>query len=281
MLPEYHEDNNPIYSILPEEFESQMAFLREAGIRSLSLQEYGEVARGLRPAEGSSIVVTFDDGYADNYRIAWPIAKKYNIKINLFVCTQYAGLERPIVMKKDGYLTLSRCARSMEVGARVHSHISKFPHLWRPLTWQELHTMKDAGVEIGFHSHSHRQLALLNPEEITSDLYQGMTIFEKHLGSRPQFFAIPYGGYESYNPQVIAVLKRFGLDFIFAAHLGRANLPSAQTIFPRLSIYQEDNLAIFQRKILGEYDWMGDLAMVRIRSAWFCQKIKPVLRPSG
>lgn len=279
VLPEYLEGDRSIYAILPEQFESQMTYLREAGVKSLSLQEYAEIARGLRTTEGESVVITFDDGYADNYSVAWPIAKKYNIKINLFVCTEYVGLENSILMTQDGYLTPSKCELSRGIGARAQSHIREFPHLWRPLTWQELRRMKDAGVQIGFHSHSHRRLSLLKPEEITTDIDKGIAVFEKQLGYRPQFFAFPYGGYDSYNLQVVAALQRSGLDFIFATHLGRANLPSAQTIFPRLSISQADNLTIFQRKIFGGYDWLGHLQWFEHLGTKFCQKIKTVLRP--
>jgi biofilm PGA synthesis N-glycosyltransferase PgaC len=279
VLPEYLEDSNPIYTILPEQFESQMAFLKEAGFESLSLQEYTEIARGLRQAAERSVLITFDDGYADNYRIAWPIAAKYDIKINLFICPQLVGSANPIVMIQDGYVTPANFAWSEEAGERVQAHIKKFPQLWKPLTWEELAEMKGYGVNLGFHSHSHRNLALLPLEEIATDITTGSAIFEKHLGYRPQFFAYPYGGYDAYNSQVTATLERLGLNFIFAAHLGRAKLPSAKTVFPRILIYQEDNLAVFQRKIFGQYDWLGQIQGLEHLTRVAAKKISSVLMP--
>jgi peptidoglycan/xylan/chitin deacetylase (PgdA/CDA1 family) len=280
VLPEYLEDSNPIYTILPEQFASQMAFLREAGVKSLSLQEYAEIARGLRRPPERSVLITFDDGYADNYSIAWPVATEYGMKINLFICTQLVGVPRPMVMMPDGYITPSDSAWSREVGERVQSHLKKFPRLWRPLTWEELAEMKSSGVELAFHSHSHRNLTLVTSEEIAADITTGSAIFEKHLGYRPQFFAYPYGGYEAYNFQVTATLERFGLKLIFAAHLGRAKVPSAQTVFQRISIYQEDNLAVFQRKVFGHYDWLGQIQWLERLTRVASKKISSALQPS-
>jgi peptidoglycan/xylan/chitin deacetylase (PgdA/CDA1 family) len=257
VLPDFIEAvNDPIYTLLPDQFESQMAFLAEEGFNSLSLQEVADIARGSYPLKKRSVLITFDDGYADNYYIAWPIAKKYGIKLNLFICTSNIGTIDPILFYNDGYLT-TKVSEPAEGGiSKVQSHIHDFPHLWRPLNWQELHTMKDAGVQIGFHSHGHRRLSLLTQEELVNDITTGLEVFETKLGYRPQFCAFPYGGYDSYNPSILAVLRRFGLDFNFATHLGRAKLPSAQPIFPRFLVYQQDNLAIFQRKIFGGYDWL-------------------------
>jgi peptidoglycan/xylan/chitin deacetylase (PgdA/CDA1 family) len=274
VLPEYREGRHPIYTVFPEQFASQMAFLREAGFASLSLTDYAEIAGGWRPPPQRAVLITFDDGYADNYHLAWPIAARYAMQINLFVCTRLVGLGEAIVMTEDGYVSSVLAPPEME--GRGLSHLQKFPHLWRPLTWQELAEMQDSGVEIGFHGHGHRNMASLTAEEITADIAAGITVFERQLGYRPQFFAFPYGGYDSYNPEVVGVIRRFGLDFMFAAHLGRARFPSAPTVLPRLPIYQEDNLAVFQRKIFGGYDWVGQIQRLEHLMRLAARKVKPV-----
>ncbi len=274
VLPDYIETSDPIYTILPEQFESQMAFLANKGFNSLSLQEFAGIVRGSRPLIDRSVLLTFDDGYTDTYAIAWPIAKKYHIKINIFICTGYIGLAQPIFMREDGYLVVKNSALGSEEHTGWQSHLRKFPQLWRPLTWGELREMKEAGVQIGFHSHSHRNLALLTPGEMVNDIATGVSIWERELGDRPKFFALPYGWYDSYTPEVIAILKNFGLELIFTAHLGRFHRFGDQPVCPRISIYQEDNLEVFQRKLLGAYDWLGQIQRGEHMMREFFRKMK-------
>jgi peptidoglycan/xylan/chitin deacetylase (PgdA/CDA1 family) len=268
VLPDYIEGDDPIYTVLPEQFESQMAFLAEAGFVSLSLQEYTETARGDRRPAKRSVLITFDDGYADNYKIAWPIAKKYQVKINLFLCTSYLNQANPLVMSQDGYQIVRDYSPHLEGHSTLQKHIMNFPHLWRPLNWQEIREMHESGVEIGFHSHSHRNLALLSPAELATDIATGLLILQRELGYRPGCFALPYGWYDSYNSEVISILRNYGMPTIFSCHLGRSQISAPQPAYPRLTIYQEDDLSVFQRKLWGAYDWLARLERweYRVRS---------------
>lgn len=252
VLPEFIENiKDPIYTLLPEQFESHMAFLAGQGFNSLSLQEFTDMARGSRSLKKQSVLVTFDDGYADNYYIAWPIAKKYKIKLNLFICTSNINSTDPIIFHNDGYLSTPDKGES-----KVQSHIRDFPHLWRPLNWQELREMRDSGIQIGFHSHRHRRLSLLTLEELVTDLATGLAVFEKNLGYRPRFFALPYGWHDSYTPHVIHLLRSLSLDSIFTTHMKLARLPCSQFIFPRITILQQDSQKTFKHKLMGAYDWV-------------------------
>ncbi len=259
VLPDYIEGDDPIYSVLPEQFESQMAFLAEAGFISLSLQEYAETARGARRPAKRSVLITFDDGYADNYKIAWPIAKKYKVKINLFLCTSYINQVNPLAMTNDGYQIVTDCTPWLEGYNTLQEHMMRFPHLWRPLNWAEIREMHESGVQMGFHSHGHRNLVLLSPEELATDIATGLSILQQELGYRPGCFALPYGWHDSYNSEIISILKNFGMHTIIACHLGMFQTPATQPVYPRLAIYQEDDLRAFQRKLLGAYDWLARL----------------------
>jgi peptidoglycan/xylan/chitin deacetylase (PgdA/CDA1 family) len=259
ILPEFIEDNSqPIYTVSPEQFESQMAFLADNGFTSLSLDEYALMAKGLHPITERCVLINFDDSYADNYEIAWHIAQRYNIKMNLFICTDYIGQSTPIIMLQDGYISAnSDFIRKNET--YIKYHITKFPHLWRPLNWLELREMQNSGVQIGSHSHSHRNLALLTSDEIIADIKTSLTLIARELDYQTKYFAIPYGAYEHYTPEVISILNSFSFDLIFSTHLGRARLPSNGLPFPRILIHQQDNLMVFQRKLFGAYDLVAPI----------------------
>jgi peptidoglycan/xylan/chitin deacetylase (PgdA/CDA1 family) len=250
-----------IWSILPEQFETQLTLLRDEGFTTLSLTEFERMARGLSPVQERAVLLTFDDGFADNYEIAWNIAQKFNAKINLFICPEYVGLPHPVFMRPNGYEAADAALLGIN-SESVRRHLKKFPHLWKPLTWRELREMQDAGVQIGLHSQNHRNLARLTPQELVTDTSIGLAVMEQELGQRPRYFALPYGCYEHYTPQVIATLMSLGLELIFAAHAGLARLPSRQSLFPRILITQQDNRDTFRQKICGVYDWWEEISRI-------------------
>jgi len=274
VLPELIDDEScPIWSILPEQFESQVRFFTEEGFNTLSLGEYDRIAKGLDPIMERSVLITFDDGFVDNYAIVWEIARKYHIKINLFICPSYIGMMHPILVGQDGYVAANSAPQKRSEEA-VRHHITKFPQLWRPLTWQELREMQESGVQIGLHSYSHRNLALLKPEEIVADIGTGLAIMERELGQRPKYFALPYGWYDHYTSEIISILQSFSLELIFAAHLGRARLPSTQPVVPRILISHQDDMAIFQQKLFGAYDYWEQTRRMKYVITRFLRKSK-------
>jgi len=222
VLPELLEDeNNPVYTLLPEQFEAQLAFLVQEGFVSLSLDEFGEMARGLKPAPSRVVLLTFDDGYADFHAVAWPLAQKYNVKLNLFISTGLIGQSGPVIMTQNGYRFHSGEGPSLY----YQGHLEKFPHLWRPLTWEEVREMGRTGVGFGLHGHTHRNLVDLDKTELVEELSAGVRAFRHHLGYSPRFFALPYGDY-------------------------------GKRVFPRICIHQQDSLETLRMKLLGAYDWL-------------------------
>ena len=59
----------PPYSVTPEQFRHQMSVLAAEGFTSISLQEFYEATLGLRELPNRSVLITFDDGYNDNYTL--------------------------------------------------------------------------------------------------------------------------------------------------------------------------------------------------------------------
>ena len=233
----------PDYSVTPQQFASQMSLLRDEGFISLTLDEYFQIANGSRVMPSRSVVVTFDDGFADNYSIAWPIAKRFGIKLNLFICTGFiSGAGLTSLSEDNPRATLSR---------------KTFPEHWQPLSWSQLREMMAAGVVVGFHSHYHRNLGQLTEDEIASDTAHGVSVFKEQLGAAPQFFAFPYGHYGSYPETALTVLTAQGMKMLFTTELGRTPLGGAQRLFSRIVVHPEDDLSSFRRKLFGGYDWVG------------------------
>lgn len=245
VLPEAAGARKPPYSVTPQQFAAQMSLLNDEGFTSLTLEEYFEAASGLRKLPSRSVMVTFDDGFADNYTVAWPIARRLGVKINLFICTGLVAGESVATFAEDN--------------AQVQLNRKSFPEHWRPLSWDQLREMMAGCVAVGFHSHRHRNLGRISEAEILGDTSEGISIFREHLGEAPQFFAFPFGHYGSYPKAAIDVLTAEGIKMFFTTELGRTPVGGAGRVFSRIVIHSEDNLNSFRRKLFGGYDWVGRL----------------------
>jgi hypothetical protein len=113
----------------PRRFERQIAWLAEAGYRSLSLSEYLQGGNLTK-----RVVITFDDGYRSLVQYALPILSRYHFRATVFVIAGYVG--RPNLWD-------------------VKFFLPRFHHL----DWSELRTLLAAGWEIG----SHLSITIISP----------------------------------------------------------------------------------------------------------------------
>jgi peptidoglycan/xylan/chitin deacetylase (PgdA/CDA1 family) len=233
------------YSVTPEQFSSQMSMLASEGFTSLTLEEFSAAVTGASAIPERSVLVTFDDGFADNYKVAWPIAKQFGVKLNLFVCT---GLVEGMPLKV--FEPKSYPARVSKV---------ELADLWQPLSWDQLREMAAGGVGLGFHSHAHQNMGEMSAAEVSADTTTGFAIFARHLDAHPRFFAFPYGQFGSYTPEATAVLSHHGVELFFTTELGRTPLSQADRLFSRIVIHPEDDPDSFRRKLYGGYDWVGSV----------------------
>lgn len=249
----------PAYSVTPQQFSEQMALLREEGFTSVSLDEYCAAARGERELPERAVLVTFDDGYADNYLEALPVAQRFGVKLNLFICTGLVAGERP---------------KAFSSFSAVEQHsLELFPQHWQPLSRRQLKEMAAAGVGFGFHSHTHQNLCTLSAAELDADASLGMEVFQQYLGRPARIFAFPYGHFGSYSQRALEILRDHGIEMFFSTELGRTPLEEGGEIFSRIVIHPEDDLESFRRKLFGGYDWVG-----RIRRLGYATRA--ALRPT-
>lgn len=107
----------PSLSVTPEEFEAQMRYLAENGYTAIGLDELGRCGGYKKP-----VVITFDDGYADNYTNAYPILKRWGMKATVFMVSGYVG--------RGGYLSVPQI-RAMEDLVSFQSHTASHLRLDR------------------------------------------------------------------------------------------------------------------------------------------------------
>ncbi|MBR3622573.1 MAG: polysaccharide deacetylase family protein, partial [Selenomonadaceae bacterium] len=89
----YHKiDNvNISLSVPPAEFDKQMKYLKDNDYHTITPDELYASIEGREKLPENPVLITFDDGYADNYTNAYPILKKYDFKATIFVISSFVG----------------------------------------------------------------------------------------------------------------------------------------------------------------------------------------------
>ncbi len=119
-------------SVTPAAFESQMQYLADEGYHPIRVEDLTDYLLNGTPLPPKPIVLTFDDGYADNYANAFPVLKKYKFPATFFVITQF------IDDKKPGYMTWDQLEEMAIEGMEIGSHTLDHPDLHgKPLAFQE------------------------------------------------------------------------------------------------------------------------------------------------
>ncbi len=170
-----------------------------------------------------TIGISVDDADKSFFEIGWPIFKKYNIPVTLFVTTG----------------TIAKNNKSY-------------------LNWDQIRKLRNEGVTIGAHSHTHAHMPDINIEEVRKEIELSNKIFLRELGKIPSLFAYPYG---EANSEIIKLLKEYKFKVAFGQHSGIINETSNMYYLPRFSLnekYGEIDRVIFaaNAKGLGVYDFI-------------------------
>lgn len=180
---------NPEFpTVRPEEFERQMAYLQKHNFNVIKLADLGSLLESKRKIQPKTVVLTFDDGYRDNYETAWPILKRYGLAATFFVSSAYLG--------KD-FTTPQGTALPMMTSAQI-----------RELDRSDL-------IEIASHCHTHQKLVFLSEEEAEKELSESQKVLEGALGRKVLAMAYPWGRFDEaienkakkYYPVICTVIK--------------------------------------------------------------------------
>lgn len=163
--PEDREDAYA-YNVPPEEFRMQLDYLQRQGYTTITMLEFMKAKKGKMELPQKPIVLTFDDGYDNNYTYMLPILEEHGMKATIYMVTNDIG--------RPGYLT-----------------------------WDQLREMQDRGVEIGSHTANHLPLTGLSREEREDEMRLSKLLMEWN-GIRTVFsFSYPNGAYDETMPKML------------------------------------------------------------------------------
>ncbi|HEU4388309.1 MAG TPA: polysaccharide deacetylase family protein, partial [Blastocatellia bacterium] len=142
-------------------------------------------------------VVTFDDGYRDNYINALPVLCEKAVPATFFVSTGFIGTER------------------------------EFPHDTgsaprAKLTWEDLRQMERLGFEIGSHAVEHVDLGQADEQTVRREAGDSLDALNRELGNQPRAFSFPWGRPQNVSEVAVAAVKQAGY-YAAASAYGGAN----------------------------------------------------------
>ncbi len=182
-------------TVSPSQFEAELRYLHTQGLRTIGIDELErDVAEGRRPQR--AVLITFDDGYGDQFRYAFPILQRFGDRAIFFVNTGNVGKARH-------------------------------------LTWQEIDIMHRAGMSIECHGVDHVDLALLNAAAQQYQIDDCIRSLQGHLHDAVQAYAYPSGAFDA---QTISIEERAGLLFGFTTDPAFRTQPNSPYELARLRV---------------------------------------------
>jgi peptidoglycan/xylan/chitin deacetylase (PgdA/CDA1 family) len=154
-----------------------------------------------------SLVITFDDGWADNYTNVFPILKAYGLTATIFVVTGFVG--------QPNYMD-----------------------------WNQLREMSEAGISIQSHTVNHKPLAQLSKAEVEYELGTSKKTIEDALGKIVKFLSLPHG---VFNDQVLKIVQDAGYQAVCTSEPGYSHEYKNLPVMKRINIPDQFQLDTFKK----------------------------------
>lgn len=209
----YHQvndvDNNAL-TVPTEEFERQMSYLRNEGYHAITPDQLNDYLNNGSPLPEKPVLITFDDGYRDNYENAFPILKKYDMTATIFLVSDFMD-------RFDNYLT-----------------------------WAQVQEMSESGIYMGVHTLSHFELTGLSDTDLDQQLEGGKLAIEWKTLKFAEYIAYPCG---SYNDKVLAHTRKSGYKGGFTVHYDLVHPGDNPYLLSRVPIFGHNSHSFLKFKL--------------------------------
>ena len=223
-------ENEGVYGtyIYEDMFKKHLQYLKDKNYTVITFKDLDKIGwRNRFEKDRKYIILTFDDGYKDNYDLAFPILKEFNFKATIFLMGSLTYNEWDV---KAG-------------GERKFSLMSV----------EMIKEMQDYGIEFGAHTFNHPKLNILSNEEIEHQIVDVKKPLEEKIGKEIITFAYPYGILNDYAKKMT---KKAGYTFALATDSGSVCLSDDLYQIRRIAIFPNTNLFSFKRKVAGNYNFI-------------------------
>lgn len=248
--------NAGIWDASPPSFEQQVLLLK----KEFDVIAPVDLETAVRARSGRYVMLTFDDGYRDNFAEALPVLKAHGVPATFFVTTDFldtgriawwdeiawivhsshrnelpAGswLERPLSMEPGARATTTKLLINVCMSLSRQRQDSFLDFLadaadtgrHRPggefwMTWDQVRQIRAAGMYVGGHSVTHPLLAGLSTDQQRREVIGCRARLVAELGEPMLYFSYPYGGKDSFDESTRRILAANGVEFAFSFYGG-------------------------------------------------------------
>lgn len=228
----YHSVNevwdDDVEPMSPRLFEKHLDFLKQS-YQPISLTVWMDSILHRKPVPKNAVLITFDDGYLDNYETVFPKILVRRIPICIFVVTEFVKGNIGLVDNQE----------------------------FSAINVEQMLKMKGSGlVSFGAHTRSHRALSSLADCEIHSEVFDSIDTLDRILGSPTQAFAYPYGQFCHVGSAGINAVERSSAVVAFSTQWGSSSPDSEPFFIPRIMINSSDSVEDLSDKLKGKYGYL-------------------------
>jgi peptidoglycan/xylan/chitin deacetylase (PgdA/CDA1 family) len=223
----YHslDASGSVVSVAPQIFREHMECIEDNGFRGISLSAAVDYREQHHSWPARSVVLTFDDGFANVHKSALPTLTQHGFSATVFVISGHMGGYNDWAPAPDG------------LGSRGI------------LTWQQASELASAGIEIGSHTHTHPDLSRCTPAELERQISISRAEIEDHIGRPVTTFAYPYGVTTTVAKRLVARQFRAACTTV----LKKANGDLLHCL-PRIDMYYIGSPQKLERLLDGQLD---------------------------
>jgi peptidoglycan/xylan/chitin deacetylase (PgdA/CDA1 family) len=221
----------------PPMFAMHMRYLYEQGYSTINLPEAIRLLQS-GTLTNKHVVITFDDGYRDFHQHGFPALSKYGFTATVFLPTDYIGTAPVRFKDKD-------C-----------------------LTWAEVRELRKYNICFGSHTVTHPQLSALDDQAVARELETSKKVIEDNIGESVDSFSYPYAFPEekiAFTKMLRTALVASGYDQGVSTRIGAARSEEDRYFLRRLPVNSLDDVALFDAKLQGAYDWLHTIQHVSKR----------------
>ena len=235
------------------DFFRQFLLNKAKTMQFVSLNEAVDIIEGRCKIDKQFGVITFDDGYEDNYTYAYPILKELGIPFTVYVSVDLVNDHKPIwnyplliekvvrmndefMLKNDMRFSCKTLAEKNAAFIQLKSWLFSLPYKnlheeftnafgnyltddifeANTLTWGQIQEMAhDPLCTIGSHTMSHCRLAMKDAEVLTYELKNSKDILSEKIGKQVEHLSYPYGRITDVSTEAAEIAKRVGYKTAF------------------------------------------------------------------